>query len=108
MLFLPIGKVVEENFATVQYYAEDAGLPIIASHAPNVPSGALAGLVANHTNLGMLCGQMAAQILTGTSPKDIPVATPQQLDILINAAVADSLGIEIPVELEEKAAEIYR
>lgn len=106
-LFLPIGKVVEENFATVQYYAEDEGLPIIASHVPNVASGALAGLVANHKNLGLLCGQMAARILAGTAAKDIPVTAPQQHDILINTFVAENLGITIPDEVRQKAAEIY-
>jgi ABC-type uncharacterized transport system substrate-binding protein len=50
---------------------------------------------------------MASRILTGTAVKDIPVAAPQQLDILINATVAESLGIIIPDDLRQKAAEIY-
>jgi putative tryptophan/tyrosine transport system substrate-binding protein len=107
-LFLPIGKVIEENFATIQYYTDDAGLPVIASHGPNVSAGALAGLVANHKNLGMICGEMAARILKGTTVGDICVATPRQLDVLLNLGTAANLGIEISEELQQKAAELYR
>lgn len=106
-LFLPIGKIIEENFATVQYYADEAELPIIASHGPNVSAGALGGLVSNHYNLGTLCGEMAIRILSGMSISEISVATPQQLDILLNAAVAENLGIVIPEVLMQKAAEVY-
>ena len=107
LLFLPISRIVEENFATIAYYAEAAALPIIASHAPNVPAGALAALAANHHRLGSACADQALQILTGTSPATIPVGNVDDPDILLNAFVAGNLNITLPPTLRNQAAEIY-
>ena len=107
LLFLPIGRIIEESFATVAYYAEAANLPIITSHAPNMPSGALGALVSNHYTLGRECAATAAQILAGTDPGEIPVGIVEQPEILLNAFVAANLGIELPPELLAQAAEIF-
>lgn len=106
-LFLPIGRVIEENFASVAYYAEAANLPIITSHAPNVPSGALGALVANHYELGRACAVKAAQILTGTQPGSIPVGIVDTPEIQLNVFAAANLGIELPPALLKKAAEVF-
>ncbi len=106
-LFLPIGRVIEENFASVAYYAEAANLPIITSHAPNVPSGALGALVANHFDLGRACAAKASQILAGTGPNIIPVGIVENPEIQLNAFVAANLGIELPPALLAKATEIF-
>lgn len=106
-LFLPIGRVIEENFASVAYYAEAANLPIITSHAPNVPSGALGALVANHYELGRDCAAKAIQILAGTQPGNIPVGIVDNPEIQLNAFAAANLGIELPPALLAKAAEVF-
>ncbi|MPM74977.1 hypothetical protein SDC9_121967 [bioreactor metagenome] len=106
-LFIPIGRIIEENFATVVYYTDGANMPVIASHAPNVPSGALAALVSNHHKLGETCAVKATEILNGTSPAVIPVGIVEQPEILLNTFVADNLGIEFSPELLAEAKEIY-
>lgn len=106
-LFLPIGRVIEENFASVAYYAESANLPIIASHAPNVPSGALGALVANHYDLGYACAAKAAQILAGEAPGTIPVGVVDHPEIQLNAFVAANLGLELPPALLAKTKEVF-
>lgn len=106
-LFLPIGRIIEENFASVAYYAEAANLPLIASHAPNVPAGALGALVANHYELGRACAAKAARILAGAKPGDIPVGLVEQPEIQLNAFVAANLGIELPPTLLSLAKEVF-
>lgn len=106
-LFIPIGRIIEENFATVVYYTDGANLPVIASHAPNVAGGALAALVSNHHKLGKACAIKAVQILNGTSPAVIPVGIVEEPEILLNAFVADNLGIEFSPDLQAEAKEIY-
>ncbi|SMC75582.1 putative ABC transport system substrate-binding protein [Sporomusa malonica] len=106
-LFLPIGRVIEENFASVAYYAESANLPIITSHAPNVPSGALGALVANHYDLGRACAAKAAQILAGAGPGDIPVDVVDHPEVQLNAFVAANLGLELPQSLLAQAKEVF-
>ncbi len=106
-LFLPIGRVIEENFASVAYYAESANLPIITSHAPNVPSGAIGALVANHFELGHACAVKATQILAGANPGNIPIGIVDSPEIQLNAFAAANLGIVLPQSLLAKAKEIF-
>lgn len=106
-LFLPIGRVIEENFATVAYYTDTVKLPIIASHAPNVSLGALGALVANHHRLGLDCAAKAKEILSGADPGRIPVGIVEEPEILLNDFVAQNLGIKLPISLKLAAKEIY-
>ena len=107
VLFLPIGKIVEENFATIVYYADAVSLPIITSHAPNVPAGALGALVANHRQLGRDCASIAAKILSGTAPGDIAISIVKQPEILLNNFAANNLGITLPADLLSEATEVF-
>ncbi|MDR3564013.1 MAG: ABC transporter substrate-binding protein [Negativicutes bacterium] len=107
LLFVPIGKIVEENFATVAYYADLAAIPVIASNGANVPAGALGALVADHHKLGLACGAQAARILTGAAPGSIPVGTIDQPDILLNRYTANNLGVVLPPDLVAAAREIF-
>lgn len=108
-LFLPIGRILEENFASIVYYADARNLPIIASHAPNVSAGALGALVADHELLGYQCAIQAGQILSeGKNPAELPVGITQKPQILLNAYAAENLGITLPEELKKAAKEIYR
>lgn len=107
-LFLPIGKIIEENFSSIAYYTDALDIPIITSHAPNVVLGALGALVANHRTLAKDCAVQAKEILVdGKSPKTIPIGLPKSPEILLNAFVADNLGFELPKAVVEKATEIY-
>lgn len=106
-LFLPIGKIIEENFATIVYYTDSVEIPIIASHAPNVSDGALGGLVANHAQLGKECAVKAIEILKGTPPKCIAVDTVKRPEILLNQLTAENLGITLPPDLLAEAVEVF-
>ena len=107
-LFLTIGKIMEENFASIVYYADAQNIPIIASHAPNVSAGALGALVSNHFKLGLACANQAKSILIDKkNPSDIPVGITTEADILLNAFVAENLEIEIPSAVLTSATEIF-
>lgn len=106
-LFLPIGRIVEENFATIAYYAELANLPVIASSPANVAAGALAALAADHYKLGLACAAQAALILGGAPAGSLPVGGPDSPDLFLNASVADRLGLQLPPDRRAEAREIY-
>lgn len=106
-VFMPIGKLLEDNFASIVYYTDERDLPLIASHAPNVVGGAIGGLVANHEALGFDCGQKAIEILGGKDAGTIPVGSVKNPDVLLNQYSADNLDIEIPASLLDRAKEIY-
>lgn len=105
-LFLPIGRVAEENFASIAYYTDSIQLPVIASHPPNVAAGALGALVASHYRLGFHCAGKAAAIFAGQSAGMLPIGQAEEADILLNRFAADNLGIELPAALLDEAKEI--
>ncbi|BBB92698.1 MAG TPA: ABC transporter substrate-binding protein [Methylomusa anaerophila] len=107
VLFLPIGRIVEENFPSVVYYTDVATLPVIASHAPNVPAGAIGALVANHSELGRASAVKAGQILAGAAPGTIPVSIVEKPEIHLNSFVAQNLGINIASDLIAAAKEVF-
>ena len=106
-LFLPIGKALEDNFASIVYYTDALSLPIIASHAPNVPAGALGALVADHRQLGQACAVKAAAALAGTPAGSIPVDIVKEPHILLNAFAAINLGLELAADLQAEAREVF-
>ncbi len=107
VLFLPIGKMVEDSFATVAYYADLAAVPVIAANPANVAAGALGALAADHYGLGYACAGQAAQILAGAAPGALPVGTVESPDVYLNAATARRFGLELPAALAARAREIY-
>ena len=49
---------------------------------------------------------LAAKILNGTKPADIPVEQPAKLEIAVNARAATTLGITIPASVLVQAGEV--
>ena len=106
-IFLPIGKALEDNFASIVYYTDTLALPIVASHAPNVPAGALGALVADHRQLGKACAAKAAAILAGTPAGSIPVDIVKEPHVLLNSFAALNLGVDLAADLQAEAREIF-
>ena len=106
-VFMPIGRIIEENFATVLYYTEDLNIPVIAPNEACVTLGALGALVANHYYLGKDCAQMIAKILNKVPVKDIPVEFVKKPEIVLNRSAAEYMGIEISGDLINKATNLY-
>ncbi|WP_274309047.1 ABC transporter substrate-binding protein [Solibacillus daqui] len=74
-------------------------LPLIVGELDSVERGGLAAYGFDYYDIGYEAGQMAAQILLeGKSPAEIPAAYPANLKLVINKAVADSLGLDVKPE----------
>lgn len=79
--------------------ANTNALPLIVGELDSVARGGLAAYGFDYFDIGYEAGQMAAQILLeGKSPAEIPAAYPANLKLVINKAVAESLGLEVKPE----------
>jgi putative ABC transport system substrate-binding protein len=100
-LFIPTDDLVAANMATVKSANEArTGHPlIIAGCDSGMISGSVLAMGVDYYQLGVQAGQMAAKILNGTKPADIPVETSEKSVVKINKTWATSLGISLPEAL---------
>ncbi|MDO9574511.1 MAG: UbiX family flavin prenyltransferase [Candidatus Contubernalis sp.] len=105
--FVPVSPLVEQNITLLIRLAGEQKLPLMAPNEAAVKQGALLGLVAAHYDLGVEAGKMAAEILQGKDPADIPVGRPEQPDLMINLTAALNLKLEIPAHILEQASILY-
>ena len=71
-------------------------LPLIVGELDSVARGGLAAYGFQYYDIGYEAGEMAVKILKGEAkPEETPAQYPQNLKLVVNKKVADSLGIEI-------------
>jgi len=107
-VLLPVDNTVVSVLEGVVTVGERAGLPVFASDVDSVDRGAIAALGFDYYQMGLLSGEMAAKILNGTKPGDIPVAVSQSQDLYLNAASAEKMGVTIPEDMLAKAKKVVQ
>lgn len=105
-IFLPIDNTIASAMPAVAQVAVEARVPIYAGADSLVKDGGLAAYGINYEALGEETADMAAQILNGKKPGDIPVRSINDMDIYLNLATAGALGITIPEDIMNEAVEV--
>jgi putative tryptophan/tyrosine transport system substrate-binding protein len=82
---------------------EQNKIPVIAGDTDSVKRGAVAAYAFDYKDLGMQAGYQAAEILSGTPIKDIPVEYAQNLQLSINEKAAAAMGVTIPADVTSQA-----
>jgi len=99
-LFLPTDDTIAANMAMVKNANESRAKPLIILGCDvGMIDGCVIAMGVDYFELGKQAGLMAAQILTGTDPADIPVGTGDSSLLDINKTWADALGVAIPAEI---------
>jgi len=71
-------------------------MPVISNNSPHTDAGGLASYSPDYRLLNRRVGALAAKILSGTKPADLPVELPTKFELVINLKTAKSLGLKIP------------
>jgi putative ABC transport system substrate-binding protein len=83
--------------------ADQNKIPLVVGDTDSVKRGAAAGYGFDYKDLGKQAGYEAAQILSGTPIKDIPVEYAKNLQLSINEKAAAAQGVTISADLVGKA-----
>ena len=81
-----------------------AHLPVFASDTDTLDSGVTAAIGPNQYRLGQQTGRMIDKILKGEKPQNLPVEFPEVIDMRLNEAAAEKIGLHFSDELRQKAA----
>ncbi|MGI6659548.1 MAG: ABC transporter substrate binding protein [Dethiobacteraceae bacterium] len=102
-VFIPIDNTVASAMPIVAQVAKEAKLPVYVGADSMVADGGFATYGINYKILGRKTAHLAAQVLEGANPGDLPVVTIEEVEIYINQETAEAIGIDIPQAILEQA-----
>ena len=73
MLYIPTDNTVASAIGAVVKICNDAKIPVIGSERAHIDNGGLATIGIDYFLLGKQTGKMAARVLKGEKPAEIPV-----------------------------------
>ncbi len=107
-LYLITDNTLAQGVQSVIALANQKGLPTISVEQSYVDQGALATYGFDYFEFGKLTGQLAAEVLKGKNPADLPVQTSKDLTLVINTKTAKAIGLEIPADVLKAAQQVEK
>ena len=105
-IWIPTDNTVVSAFEAMVKVCEDNSIPLFAADVATVERGAIGTPGIDYYQLGRECGQVAAHILNGESPADIPVKKVDMTDLYLNPSAAERMGVTIPASVLDQATQI--
>ena len=81
-------------------------LPTVSSNRGNVRTGKLMSYGTDDPYMYRQAGVYVGRILKGEKPGDLPVVQPTKFDLVINLKTAKALGLDVPLQLQQRAEKI--
>jgi len=101
VIYTPTDNTIAAAMALVGDISLEVGVPVIPGASTMVDEGGLATAGVNYHDLGRATARMAVELLHGADPATMPIRLmTDESTIVINGAVAEALGIEIPEHLQ--------
>ncbi len=107
-VFIPTDNTIISALESVIKVGVENKLPIFAADVDSVARGAVAAMGFDYYKHGYQTGAMAARILHGEKPADIPVEFQKDLQLEINAKYAALMGVTPPAALLQKATKVHQ
>lgn len=106
-IFVPNDSVIQSAMPLVSEVARNAKLPIYASSATTVNSGAFATIAISDKEIGKISADMAIKHLEGTPIGEIPAVVVPASSTVINQDAADALGITFDDKIKNSATFVH-
>ena len=90
-------------FPTVASAARKAGLPLFCYQTPQAQAGAVIAVARDFLDAGKAAGKLAARIMRGENPANLPFEMVANSQLVINLEAAQAIGFSAPPELMKKA-----
>ncbi|MCK7551866.1 MULTISPECIES: ABC transporter substrate-binding protein [Marinobacter] len=107
-IYLTTDNTVISAAEAVVSVGERAKIPVFAADTATVSRGAVAALGFDYYDLGRQTGGMVARILNGANPADMAVESVDTLNLFVNPAAAERMGITLSQDVLDDAQEIVK
>lgn len=105
-LYLITDNTLAQGIQSVLALATAQKLPTVSVERSYVEQGALITAGFDYYQLGKQTGALAADVLKGKKPADLPVQTSKELNVSLNTKTLGALGVKLPESLMAKAEKI--
>jgi putative ABC transport system substrate-binding protein len=102
-LWLPGDNTAIQGFEGAVKASLDTRLPLFTDDCDSLERGALACLGTGAHPAGLASGRLAARVLLGANPKDLPIEEVAVEEIAVNHKIGAQFGITFPPDLVRKA-----
>jgi putative ABC transport system substrate-binding protein len=105
-LFIISSRLTGIVAANIAQYGQERRLPVIASWREFVDSGALLSYGPSRIFEAKRLVGYVQKVLNGAKPADLPIEQPVKFELVINLKTAKALGLNVPLQLLDRADEV--
>ncbi|ESA36898.1 abc transporter substrate-binding protein [Leptolyngbya sp. Heron Island J] len=106
-IYVPTDNTVVSALESVIQVGNDNQIPVFAGDTDSVERGAIATASFDYYEVGRQTGDMVARILGGENPGDMPVELASTVDLAINLAAAEAMGVTVPDAIKDSADQVF-
>lgn len=107
-IYVPTDNTVVSAAASVIQVANKNKIPIIAGESSVIDNGGLATIGIDYGKLGEQTGEMAVRVINGEKPQDMAIESQKEFAVTINKKNADAIGVTIPEDILNSAANVIK
>ncbi|MFC2068609.1 ABC transporter substrate-binding protein [Chloroflexota bacterium] len=100
-------NTVVTAFEALVGVCEDNDIPLFPADDDSIVRGGIAAYSFNYYDIGYQTGEIVVRILEGMSASEIPVEKGKIINLSVNTAAAERMGITIPQAIIDNAATIH-
>ena len=106
--YVPTDNAVVSALEGLLQVSQDKKIPVISADGESVKRGATATYGLNYEKLGEQTAAMAVKLLKGEAkPETMPVETITKVELYVNTAAAEKIGLTFPADVLSEAVETY-
>ena len=106
ILQLPIAPI-DKTLGTIIFpKARTEKIPIFGYGSNSLNNGAVASYAGSRYSNGQQAARLVHKIVNHIAPRDIPIETPEKLELIINRDLVKELGLNLPVRVWRMADQI--
>ena len=108
VIYAPVDNTIASAIDALVGVSKQAKIPVVGGSTSFVESGAVASLGFDYYQVGIQTADYVKAVLKGKTISEIPVSFAKGSDLFLNLEAAESLGINIPEAMLQRATNLNK